>query len=262
MRIHHLTLIGCGGTGSILVEPLVRLLRFHPQGTRYVVLADGDSFEEGNLERQLFPKSYIGLNKAETIKDRLDFAPEIRAIPQYLDQALLRVLLGRLPEWYQNEERLASPPKDFLPVIVTAVDNAATRREVYRFIDEMKWRNLVVIDPGNDIWTGQVTLYARMKGKDLTVHPFAMFPALLEPKDILPGQGCSIQVVSQPQLITANMMAATACLNIVMALLNNQPIWDAVYFDGKKQRMMPQGSPLKIGKKPTTEALVSSLTEV
>jgi tRNA A37 threonylcarbamoyladenosine dehydratase len=44
-KIDRVYLIGCGGIGSILIEPLAKLLTYHVNGTSDITLIDGDNFE-------------------------------------------------------------------------------------------------------------------------------------------------------------------------------------------------------------------------
>lgn len=45
MKIDSCLLVGCGGIGSLLIEPLSRLLTFHSLGTDNIIVADGDRLE-------------------------------------------------------------------------------------------------------------------------------------------------------------------------------------------------------------------------
>lgn len=45
MKFHTCLMIGCGGTGSHLVEPLTKLLMHHKNGTLKIYVADGDVYE-------------------------------------------------------------------------------------------------------------------------------------------------------------------------------------------------------------------------
>ena len=77
--------IGLGGIGSYLVEPLSRFLSYE-EGSAEVMLIVGDSYEEVNRGRQKF--SCLG-NKAETAKiDLKNLFPRIhyRAKAEYLTE--------------------------------------------------------------------------------------------------------------------------------------------------------------------------------
>ena len=53
MQINQATIIGVGGTGQLLLAPLIRLLKYHTNGTTDVKAYDGDRFEPHNVERQI-----------------------------------------------------------------------------------------------------------------------------------------------------------------------------------------------------------------
>jgi len=59
--------IGCGGIGGWLSNLLVKTLTSRDK----LILVDGDVIEEKNLDRQLFDKGDLGLNKAEATHKKL-----------------------------------------------------------------------------------------------------------------------------------------------------------------------------------------------
>lgn len=207
MKINSAIIIGCGGTGSILIEPLIRLLMFHPNGTYNITIADGDEFEDKNSERQLFNQEHLGTNKALAMAARLTFAKGLIAIPEYISQKNLNKIL-----------RFAEPPILFIP----AVDNAASRHLFLNQLDEQV-DSYVWVCPGNDWDTASVSCYIKQDNITTFVHPFDRYNNLRSPDDHIPG-GCAELTPSTPQLITANFMAANATMMIVSSLLYNQPI--------------------------------------
>ncbi len=68
-----LVIVGYGGAGTKIGE---NTAKFHPPHKTLVV--DGDIFETHNLDRQLVPEEYVGMNKAEAAADLhgFDFIPE------------------------------------------------------------------------------------------------------------------------------------------------------------------------------------------
>lgn len=76
-------IIGCGGLGGFVAEMLTRI------GVGNLIVCDGDSFEEHNLNRQNFssPKT-IGRLKAEVLKEHLEEinpALHVKSIPTFFD---------------------------------------------------------------------------------------------------------------------------------------------------------------------------------
>ena len=78
--------VGCGGTGSFLVQLLCRVLQhlIHQGKRSSLVLVDPDQVEVKNLTRQCFCQAEVGLNKAEALAARygMAFGLPIRAIAQ------------------------------------------------------------------------------------------------------------------------------------------------------------------------------------
>lgn len=75
-RTVELWIIGCGGTGSFLVQLLCRVvLALAAQGrTTKLVLVDPDHVEAKNVIRQCFCEAEVGLNKAQTLALRYSAA--------------------------------------------------------------------------------------------------------------------------------------------------------------------------------------------
>ena len=65
LKAKKVAVIGCGGLGGYVVEMLARL------GVGHLVLCDGDSFDETNLNRQLLAiEDNLGKNKAMEAEER------------------------------------------------------------------------------------------------------------------------------------------------------------------------------------------------
>ena len=73
--------LGCGGLGGYIIEMLARA------GVGSLVLIDGDTFSESNLNRQLLcTEEKMGKNKAEAGRDRvqsINSVVEVRACTEY-----------------------------------------------------------------------------------------------------------------------------------------------------------------------------------
>ena len=60
--MERVIVIGLGGIGGFVAEPLCRYLNYEP-GVREVAFIDGDLYEERNANRQ---NAVAGMNKADT----------------------------------------------------------------------------------------------------------------------------------------------------------------------------------------------------
>ena len=80
----HVFVAGCGGQGGHIIENLARI------GVGSIICADGDVFEESNLNRQLLSEvSVLGKSKAETAAERIRrINPDVQAqaVHAWLDE--------------------------------------------------------------------------------------------------------------------------------------------------------------------------------
>ena len=99
-------------------------------------------------------------------------------------------------------------------VIVTAVDNSATRKMVYDAVKELHERegvtpNVIVLDPGNGEGKGNLLTWASIEGQAPFEWPPDLYTNLANPTDRAPGGSCSQeQEEGNTQTIAENMMAA------------------------------------------------------
>lgn len=227
MKFDRVIVVGCGGTGSHLIDPLVRMLAFHDRGCGDILIVDGDEYESKNSERQIFNEAELGKNKALATQARLN-PFEVTALPEFINGE-------KFSELVQNKGSL---------LVIASVDNHATRNAMIRVLENDGFEDFVFISPGNDYSHGQSVLWVRKNGKDRTVHPFEKYPGLKEPTDHIPGHSCQVEAVSTPQLITANASSALTVLLSVQAILDEKPLYEEVHFDCVRMKMAPQGAPV------------------
>lgn len=230
VKFKHVFLIGVGGTGSHLVGPLTQLMRFHPEGTNDITLIDGDAYEDSNATRQVFDETGLGENKARATAKRLNLE-NLKTIAQFVDKDKFAQILSQTVK-----------PEDSI-LVITAVDNHATRNAVIQALDEGDYQNFVMVSPGNAYDRGQVVLYIKEGGELQTAHPFKKYADIANPEDHIPGgEGCARQVASTPQLITANMGAAWGTLIMISNMLDEKGWFEEIHFDCRKAKLVPQGT--------------------
>ena len=184
-----------------------------------LLLHDGDTFEDRNLIRQMARRSEAenGVNKAEAMAMEIAAFKPCSVRTDYLKGT------EDLFDWMFTELRAQKEEGDeelIAPLIVLCVDNDATRKMVYDALDEVPKLNVAVIDLANELDTGHAMMWVRFEGQEPFLHPRKKYPQLEKPADRPPGGGCVEQQEHHPQLITANMMAATLGLQMVMDLLD------------------------------------------
>ncbi len=216
-------LIGVGGIGCALAPFLARYLHSERKGTGEevrITLVDGDTFESKNAGRQSFEA--LG-NKAKVKATELarNF-PDLsfRAIPEFVTAENLTHVIR---------------PGD---LVFLAVDNHATRRLVSRRCEELS--DVVLISGGNDFIDGNVQVYVRQDGRDITLPLTRFHPEIAEPKDKSPAEmSCEeLAAAAAPQLLFMNLTIASAMLNAFYAWRSARLRYGEVYLDiveGKAQ---------------------------
>ena len=204
--------IGIGGIGCALLPFLCRYLQYSGEPAR-VTLIDGDRFERGNAARQAF--SGLG-NKAE-VKAR-ELAREYEAVafrskPEYVTEDNVARLIG------EGE------------VVFLMVDNHASRHLVSRHVSSLA--DLSLISGGNDYEDGNVQVYIRQGGLDLTPSLARYHPEIATPQDRNPAAlSCEeLMAAGAPQLLFANLMVASLMLNAFYALRAGRLNYSEVYLD-------------------------------
>lgn len=228
--------IGAGGTGSLLYEPLCKLLAYHRNGTHNVHLWDGDSYEAGNANRQLFNREHTGKNKAlAKVSEHSSSFPAAVGHPFFVDTLALR-------QSVENSIRLIHSA-----LFITAVDNDASRAACIEAAEELNTTAIALILPGNGEYTGSVFTFTRYVDRNTNtkrwfpLHPYKATPQWESAVEMPTPGSCQYQSVSAPQTIVANMLSATAVLNAVRALLDGDDIPVRTDFDSKHFVMSPAG---------------------
>ncbi len=186
-----IVIIGLGGIGSILCERLARFLTYSDElRSSNIMLVDGDYYEDKNYERQEF-KSIGNKAKIKLIDLSLQFSD--------LNIAALDVFI--------NDETAKGIIKED-SVVLLCVDNHKTRMIVSNYCKTLK--NVTLISGGNDYEDGNVQIYVRKDGEDLTPDLCSYHPEIANPDDKLPEEmSCEELANSSPQLYFANLGAAT-----------------------------------------------------
>ena len=214
-----LVIIGLGGIGGSLAEPLCRYLD-HTDYVKQVKLIDGDRYEARNSERQ---QAAAGQNKAEAWAKRLSGSFRslaVSAVGSFITPDNIRLYL---------------PDNS---VIMLGVDNHATRKLLQEHCSKL--RNVVLISGGNDYYDGNVQVFAKKNGRVL-LQPITFFhPEIESPADRRPDElGCGEELPASPQLLFTNFMAASLMLNELYLVLQDQFPHSEVYFDIRANAARP-----------------------
>ncbi len=187
--------IGLGGIGSQLISPLCRYLDSQKDGSIQIVVIDGDAYEARNADRQEFLD--VG-NKAEITAARMR-----RDLPGLLIEAK--------PE-YVTEENVFFMINNG-DIVFLGVDNHATRKLVSDRCRELE--DVALISGGNELIDGNVQIYLRIGGKELSAPITYLHPEIEHPRDRNPAEMSCEELASSgvPQLIFTNLTAAVLMLS-------------------------------------------------
>ena len=213
MKDYSIVIIGLGGIGSILCEKICRFLNYLDEVKSKVTLVDGDRFEIKNRKRQEF--SLLG-NKAEVKANDLK-------------SNFNQVLVDFIPH-FVNSQTIEKIVKEE-DIVLLAVDNHKTRNIVSNYCKEL--RNVTLISGGNELTDGDVQIYVRKEGRDLTPDLGAYHPEIRVPGDRTPEEmSCEELSKSEPQLYFANLGAATLmCWSFYNVVVRENYKFSEVYFD-------------------------------
>jgi len=223
----EIKVIGVGGIGCALLPHLARYLQASGGRTR-LTLVDGDAFEVRNGDRQAFPElgNKAKVKAAELARQFEDLS--FRAIPEFVT-----------PE---NVGRIIRSGD----VVFLAVDNHRTRRLVSDQCQVLP--EVTLISGGNDYIDGNVQVYIRRAGRDVTLPLTRFHPEIADPKNRSP-QEMSCDELSQeagPQLLFTNLAVASAMLNAFYAWRQGKLQYGEVYLDileGKSNPVVREALP-------------------
>jgi molybdopterin/thiamine biosynthesis adenylyltransferase len=217
--------IGIGGIGCALLPFLCRYLQYSGDKAR-ITLIDGDSFERANAARQAFTR--LG-NKAEV---------KARELAQEFENLSLRAA----PEFVtpENVSRLLKEGD----IIFLMVDNHASRKLVSGHAATLA--DVTLISGGNDFTDGNVQVYLRRDGRDLTPSLSRYHPEIAQPQDRNPGELSCEELMAQgaPQLLFTNLMVASMMLNAFYAFTQERLDYSEVYLDILENLTRPVSRPV------------------
>lgn len=219
------TIIGLGGVGSIVARYATVFLA-SMQENASLLLVDGDKFEPSNASRMLFGSHG---NKARVIRKELlprikDSKVGLACLTKYLTEKNISGII-----WPEN-------------IIMLCVDNHVTRKLVNDHCAKLK--NICLISGGNDGvgkdssgkvrrgTYGNVQVYVRKHGKDITPSLTQYHPEIADPKDKHPEDlNCTELVISTPQILFSNLAVASAMLNTLLLYLSGRLHYGELSFD-------------------------------
>ncbi len=222
----NIAIIGLGGVGSALLDPICRFLQYSEKihaGDPKITLIDGDSYEEKNRTRQLFLQ--LG-NKAQTKRNEC--------------KRRFQDITFDVIEEYVYAENVMEIIKEGT-IVFLCVDNHKTRKVVSDHARKLK--DVVIISGGNEYIDGNVQIYMKEGGEEITPSLTDYHPEIRNPGDKSPEEmSCEELSKSEPQLLFTNLTVATIMCWVFYAaiVLRNVPAnFAEVYFDIENMNVKP-----------------------
>jgi PRTRC genetic system ThiF family protein len=232
--------VGCGGTGSFVVDGLCRLLA--PEIS--LLLVDDDRVEERNLLRQNFCANDLGKFKSQALAERL--AIKFGRRVGYSTTTFTPDLIKATNNWHGGLYQV------IYTVVVGCVDNGPARAAIARAMlpwSGKRWW----IDAGNaDNW-GQVLI-----GNNETEHMEGAFnqargicyslplPSIQQPEILAgrpqPANSCAEAVANNHQSELINQTMSVLVLEVVRRLLAGTLSWMQIWLDLENFTMRTVGA--------------------
>lgn len=223
-EIFTYVLVGAGGTGSVLAEPLVTWLTATHGDNFLLAIIDGDIVEEGNLARQIFRPYAVGQPKADALARRINHVNVFGTV-----------------NWV-TDDNVAGYVREG-DVVIIAADNYAVRRRILEHAKTLD--NIRILNAGNEDDHGSLQDYIRSEGHDLTPPLDFMHPEIAEGKGVDPAELSCLERAALPgggQTLAANFMSAAWILARLAdpqnpSFLPNELHWDLA---GKAHATKPE----------------------
>jgi len=208
-----IVIIGLGGVGSILCDNLSRYLNYSDINAS-VSLIDGDYYETKNNERQTF----IRLGDKAAVKSA------------EMSLKFNKVTFQDFNEFI-NEDNVSSLILED-SIVFICVDNHISRKIISDHCQTLN--NITVISGGNEYTDGNVQLYQRKGGVNVTASLTEYHPEIEYPEDQSPeDMSCEELSHSEPQLLFTNLTVATIMCWMFYAIHKEKDVTKhgEVYFD-------------------------------
>jgi len=216
-------LIGCGGTGSQVLNNLARTHKAltalgHPGF--HVTVFDNDIITEANLGRQLFAEPELGLNKATALVTRVNrfFGLQWNAEPILYDLKKHQINCN---------------------ILITAVDNVKIRLDIAKLFHNRQLnrgadkKNYYWMDIGNSKTSGQIVLgtMEKIKQPNKTKNTIdylrcitELFPDLQKHEDKDKTPSCSLAEALDKQDLFINSIIAQYAVNMLWKMFREASI--------------------------------------
>lgn len=197
-HFNRIVLVGVGGIGSWVIEPLVRMLITANYAGEFLIL-DDDKVETKNVGRQGFTPSDVGATKVGAWHNNR-IKPLITNSEFRVTAHPIRLLENNVDVFVMENS-----------LILLCPDNHAVRALVARRAEQLK--NVIVLTAGNELFNGNVHVLVRLANDNLTSPMQEVHPEVFQANTESQMAACSDLIdKGNAQILMTNYMAATATL--------------------------------------------------
>lgn len=223
---YDIIVIGAGGVCSALIPILAKYVfsPVFPHQVSSFVIADGDSYEEKNIERQFFPTALTGMNKASAQIEKLKILYRHKADILYsFDEYVMPSNIHQLIEGSNY-------------IILAGVDNHPCRLLLSQFVQQYGLQGSLLISGGNETTDGNVQIFGYDKGDMIGVPLEQRHPEIAtDTTDDRSKMSCQemYEMKGGDQLMVANTTAAMLMYSLFWCYTTGKDLRDIieVYFD-------------------------------
>lgn len=231
--IHYrIAIVGAGGTGSHFIARFSQFLNsFTSEHVMTdVVIIDGDTVEEKNLERQIYTESDCMQNKAEVMAQAVaeTYGLTFLSFPYYLDD------LGDLEKAFEALHYTTYYDNKYVKTVNVCIgccDNHRCRQVMEKWFKTQK--DAIYIDAANEFSVGEIVTAIKVAEKLIAPPRSFYFPEVLRSRGKRRSEeSCGVVNKTSPQHIATNAEAANIMLAIISKLFSlGQISGGVVYFD-------------------------------
>ncbi len=214
MTFKNIYIIGAGGIGSHLINPLGKFIKYYSESSLpfNVVIIDGDKVEDDNIKRQCFIPSDVSKKKAACLADW--FTAICGKDPRFNIYPI---------EDYLTPNNIGDIIKDDCTIFV-GIDNLVRRGTIEKYVTE-KLKNALIIFGGNEYEDGDVNVVLIKNGKLQTPLYSEKHPEIFTKRDKSPEEkSCTEETPHFPQLVLINSTIANIMVNAYYSVLKLQKV--------------------------------------
>lgn len=245
--LFQICVIGAGGNGSHFVRTMLQTISGFIKSQSVanvgfdITLVDADRVERKNFFRQLFDDEDLGQYKVVSLVERYAdyYGIECKAVTEYV------TTIEMLSNLFGNGDLFIGPNVQVVPVLFGLVDNNKTRQLIHEYFESTLIQNLIWIDAGIEGvmdfdaptpeqlqqmeysgFGGQVVCGFKYRDQIILEPVTKVYPNILEDeKTSFPGQSCGDTIISNPQRLATNQMAALIAAQYLNNLINSFSIY-------------------------------------